>query len=112
MLVNFLWRFLITGPFVPAGLARLGGNRHGIVDSDRRLCPVFCIRAWPVLRQRPFVFHFNFADHAGHSLFLKDLAIAAGLFVLATSWPLSRHLDDAASKSSRFWRLAGKPAAP
>ena len=46
------------------------------------------------------IFHFNFADHAECTLFLKDLAIAGGLFSLATSWPIGRYLDDASLKPS------------
>jgi hypothetical protein len=34
-------------------------------------------------------------------LFLKDLAIGGGLFVLATSWPISRYLDDATFDKAR-----------
>jgi uncharacterized membrane protein YphA (DoxX/SURF4 family) len=41
------------------------------------------------------VFHLDLADHAERTLFLKDLAIAGGLFALATSWPIGRYLDDA-----------------
>jgi putative oxidoreductase len=135
-LVNFFGRLLIAGLFVPAGLAKLMGPTpflehmaaHGVPGALLPLVAtlevvtglsiltgifarysafalgLFCVSA-------AFVFHFNFADHAERSLFLKDLAIAGGLFVLATSWPVSRYLDDAAIKPARFWRLAGKEAA-
>jgi putative oxidoreductase len=46
------------------------------------------------------IFHFNFEDHAERTLFLKDLAIAGGLFSLATSWPIGRYLDDASLEPS------------
>src|SRR5262249_47452638 len=122
-LVNFLGRLLIAGLFVPAGLAKIIGPAlfldhmaaHGVPGALLPLVAtlelvtglsiltgifarysafalgLFCVST-------AFVFHFNFADHAERSLLLKDLAIAGGLFVLATSWPIRRYLDDATSR--------------
>jgi putative oxidoreductase len=136
-LVNFLGRALIACLFVPAGLAKFVGPTpflehmaaHGVPGALLPLVAtlevvtglsiltgvfarysafalgLFCVTT-------AFVFHFNFVDHVERALFLKDLAIAGGLFVLATSWPISRYLDDAASKPSKLGRLVGKAAMP
>jgi len=53
------------------------------------------------------IFHLNFADHAERTLFLKDLAIAGGLFALATSWPIGCYLDDATLSEPRHATLTG-----
>lgn len=136
-LVNFLGRALIACLFVPAGLAKFIGPApfldhmaaHGVpglllplvatlevVTGLSILTGVFARYSAFTLGlfcvSTAFVFHFDFADHAERSLFLKDLAIAGGLFVLATSWPIRRYLDDATSKPSRFWSFVGRPAAP
>jgi putative oxidoreductase len=115
--VNLLGRELIALPFVPAGIAKFATPgpflehmaAHGVLlplvgvfeviaglsiltgllsRYSAAALGLFCVAT-------AAIFHLNFADHAERTLFLKDLAIAGGLFVLATSWPISRDLDDA-----------------
>jgi putative oxidoreductase len=41
-----------------------------------------------------FVFHFDFADHVERTMFLKDIAIAGGLFAVFCYRPVSRYMED------------------
>jgi putative oxidoreductase len=118
--VNLLGRGLIALPFVPAGIAKFATPgpflehmaAHGVPGVLLPLVGVFEVIAGLSILTGLFsrysaaalglfcvataaIFHLNFADHADRTLFLKDLAIAGGLFALATSWPISRYLDDA-----------------
>jgi putative oxidoreductase len=118
--VNLLGRGLIALPFVPAGIAKFATPgpflehmaAHGVPGVLLPLVGVFEVIAGLSILTGLFsrysaaalglfcvataaIFHLNFADHAERTLFLKDLAIAGGLFALATSWPISRYLDDA-----------------
>jgi putative oxidoreductase len=82
----------LAGVFeVVAGLLILAGlfTRHSAAALG-----LFCVAT-------AAIFHPNFADHAERTLFLKDLTIAGGLFALATSWPISRYLDDATRSEPR-----------
>jgi putative oxidoreductase len=120
-LINFLGRALIALLFVPAGIAKFATPgpflkhmaAHGVPGVLLPLVGLFEVVAGLLILTGLFtryaaaalglfcvataaIFHLNFADHAERTLFLKDLAIAGGLFVLATSWPIGRYLEDAA----------------
>ena len=125
-LINFLGRGLIALLFVPAGIVKFADPgpflahmaAHGVPGLLLPLVGVFEIVAGLSILSGFFsryaaaalglfcvttavVFHLNFADHAERTLFLKDLAIAGGLFALATSWPIGRYLDDAQLPSAQ-----------
>jgi putative oxidoreductase len=120
-LVNFLGRALIALLFVPAGILKFATPgpflehmaAHGVPGALLPLVGVLDVVAGLSILAGIFtryaaaalglfcvataaIFHLNLADHAERALFVKDLAIAGGLFALATSWPISRYLDDAA----------------
>jgi len=120
-LVNFFGRALIALLFVPAGIVKFVSPgpfldhmaAHGVPGALLPLVGLLEVVAGLSIVTGLFarysavalglfcvataaIFHLNFADHAERTLFLKDLAIGGGLFVLATSWPISRYLDDAA----------------
>ena len=117
---NFLGRALIALLFVPAGIVKFVDPApflehmaaHGVPGNLLPLVGLLEVAAGLSILTGLFarhfaialglfcvataaIFHLNFADHAERTLFLKDLAIAGGLFVLATSWPIGRYLDDA-----------------
>jgi putative oxidoreductase len=125
-LINLLGRGLIALLFVPAGIAKFVTPgpflehmaAHGVPGLLLPLVGVFEVVAGLLILAGLFtrysaaalglfcvataaIFHLNFADHAERTLFLKDLAIAGGLFALATSWPIGRYLDDAALDKAR-----------
>jgi putative oxidoreductase len=124
--ISFLGRGLIALLFVPAGIAKFATPgpflehmaAHGVPGVLLPLVGVFEVAAGLSILTGLFsrysavalalfcvataaIFHLNFADHAERTLFLKDLAIGGGLFVLATSWPISRYLDDATFDEAR-----------
>lgn len=124
--INFLGRGLIALLFVPAGIAKFATPgpflehmaAHGVPGFLLPLVGLFEVVAGLLILAGLFtrysaaalglfcvataaIFHLNFADHAERTLFLKDLAIGGGLFVLATSWPISRYLDDATLADSK-----------
>ena len=130
--INFLGRGLIALLFVPAGIAKFVTPgpflehmaAHGVPGFLLPLVGLFEVAAALSIlagflgRYSAFalglfcvataaIFHLNFADHAERTLFLKDLAIAGGLFALATSWPIGRYLDDAMLSEPRHATLTG-----
>jgi putative oxidoreductase len=124
-LLNLVGRALIASLFVPAGAAKFAAPApflehmaaHGVPGvllpfvAALEIAAGLSILTGIFARHFAFalglfcvataaIFHFNFADHAERTLFLKDLAIAGGLFSLATSWPIGRYLDDASLEPS------------
>ena len=124
-LLNRVGRALIAFLFVPAGLAKFAAPApflehmaaHGVPGvllpfvAALEIAAGLSILTGIFARHFAFalglfcvataaIFHFNFADHAERTLFLKDLAIAGGLFSLATSWPIGRYLDEASLEPS------------
>jgi putative oxidoreductase len=117
----FVGRALIAYLFILAGMAKLTGPQpflghmvqHGVPGELLPLVAalelatglgiltgIFMRPAAAVLGlfcvATAFLFHLVPGDHAERTLFLKDLAIAGGLFVLAASRPVSRYLADSA----------------
>ncbi len=107
--MNFLGRALIAFLFVSAGIAKITGPKpfldhmaaHGMPGLLLPLVIVLEIGAgalvlvgwqarWAALAlavfcvMTAFVFHFNFGDKIERTQFVKDLAIAGGLFAFAS----------------------------
>jgi putative oxidoreductase len=131
-LINLLGRGLIALLFVPAGIAKFVTPgpflehmaAHGVPGVLLPLVGLFEVAAalsilaglfsrYSALALGLFcvataaIFHLDLADHAERTLLLKDLAIAGGLFALATSWPIGRYLDDATLSEPRRTTLTG-----
>jgi putative oxidoreductase len=125
-IVLFVGRALIACLFILAGLAKLTGPQpflahmaqHGVpgqllpLVAALELMTGLAILTGVLLRPAAaalglfcvataFLFHLVPGDHAERALFLKDLAIAGGLFALAASRPVCRYLADSALAPTR-----------
>jgi putative oxidoreductase len=118
--VIFLFgRLLIALLFLLAGVAKLTGPEpflahmaeHGVPGQLLPLVGIFetlaaiCLLTGTALRPASaalavfcvitaFVFHFDVGNHVERTMFLKDLAIAGGLFAIASFKAAPRYLDD------------------
>ena len=107
--LNFLGRALIAFLFVSAGITKITGPKPFLDHMAEHRVPGFLLPAvialeigagalaligwqarWAALAlgvfclMTAFVFHFDFGDKVERTQFVKDLAIAGGLFALAS----------------------------
>ena len=107
--LNFIGRALIAFLFVSAGIAKITGPKPFLDHMAEHRVPGFLLPAviareigagalvligwqarWATLAlgvfclMTAFVFHFDFGDKVERTQFVKDLAIAGGLFALAS----------------------------
>jgi len=126
--VTYLFgRILIAVLFLPAGLAKLTGPQaflahmaaHGVPGQLLPLVGIFetlaAISLLTGIALRPasaalavfclmtaFVFHLDMGNHVERTMFLKDLAIAGGLFAIASFKAAPQYLED--SRVARLGR--------
>ena len=117
--VYYFGRVCLAVLFLPAGIAKFLGPQpflihmaaHGVPGE---LLPVvaafetlaalalltgFMLRPMAALAaifclSTACIFHLNFADHVERTMFLKDIAIAGGLFAVFCYRPVSRYMED------------------
>lgn len=117
--IYYVGRVCLAVLFLPAGIAKFLGPQpflihmaaHGVpgellpfvgafeILAALALLTGFMLRPMAALAATfclltAVVFHLDFADHVERTMFLKDLAIAGGLFAVFSYRPISPYMED------------------